>query len=184
MRCKDIAQSTIVNWEKGVTSIPLDRLIAMSKLFQCDCGYLLCDYDQRTHNLVEISDETGLSEKSINRLSVLKTWGDDSEAKVIDLLLLDAQERYKSHHHRSILDLLSFFWEYDDGGTCKKQIFKNGTILDYNGGYISAHRGGYISTDAILLDARIVENAALMELQQALISLKKIYRERGEEEHG
>ena len=174
--CKDIAQSTIVHWESGNTNIPLDRLIAISKIFQCDCGYLLCDYDQRTHNSLEICGTIGLSESSVNHLSALRTWGITSEAKTLDFLLQDARERHRSHNYRSILDLLRFFLEYDDSGTKTKQVFSNGYVSDYE--------GGGIATNAIALNSRIVENAALMEMEQALISLKKLYKEGKKEENG
>ena len=79
------------------------------------------------------------------------------------------QERDKSHNYRSVLDLLLFFLNYDDAGKHKKQIFTSGWVTDYSD-------DGYISTNAIALNTRIVENAALMEMEQALIDLKRVYR--------
>lgn len=172
-----VAQATISGWERGKQIPPLNQILVLSKIFGCDCGYLLCDYDQRTHDSREICASTGLSERSVNYLCALNTWGDKSEAETIDFLLLDAQERDKSHHFRSVLDLLRFFLEYDDSSAPKKQIFRNG--------YIANYEGGGIMTSAIALDSRIVENAALMEMEQALINLKHIKKQRmGASEHG
>lgn len=173
----DVAQNTISEWETGKRIPPLNQILALSKIFGCDCGYILCDYDHRTNNSFEICEATGLSERSINYLCSLKTWGDRSEAEILDFLLLDAQERDKSHHFRSVLDLLRFFLEYDDSSAPPKQIFRNG--------YIANYEGGGIATSAIALDSRIVENAALMEMEQALINLKRIKKQKmGESERG
>lgn len=164
-------QNTISNWERG-KNLPasLDVFLAMSQIFGCDCGYLLCDYDERTHNSSEICKATGLSDSSIQHLCSLQTWGVTEYAKAIDFLLLDAETRNVSHNYRSVLDLLLFFLHYDNAGAAKKVIFTDGQIGNYND-------DGYIQTNAIALNNRIVENAALMELEQALISLKKLLRE-------
>lgn len=172
-----VAQNTISGWETGKQIPPMNQILALSKIFGCDCGYILCDYDQRTNNSQEICEATGLSEHSINFLCSFKTWGDKSLAETLDFLLLDAQERDRSHHFRSVLDLLRFFLEYDDSNAPKKQIFRNG--------YIANYEGGGIATSAIALDSRIVENAALMEMEQALINLKHIKKQKvGASENG
>lgn len=162
-------QNTISNWEKG-KNLPasLEVFLAISQIFECDCGYLLCDYDEKTHDSTEICKATGLSDCSVQCLCSLNTWEIVKYAKAIDFLLLDLQERYKSNDFRSVLDLLCFFLKYDDICDTKKQVFSDGHIADY--------AGGEISTDAIALNERIIENAALMEMEQALISLKKLLR--------
>ena len=43
---KGTEQNTVSNWEKGVSPPPLPKLIALSEIFDCDIGYLLCDYDE------------------------------------------------------------------------------------------------------------------------------------------
>lgn len=59
--CKGIGQNTVSNWEKGITLPPLNKLIALSSIFDCDIGYLLCDYDEPTHILADVVEQTGLS---------------------------------------------------------------------------------------------------------------------------
>ena len=39
--CKGIGQNTVCNWEKGINLPPLDKLIILSEIFDCDIGYLL-----------------------------------------------------------------------------------------------------------------------------------------------
>lgn len=63
-----IGQSTIASWEKGVTLPPLNRLIALSIIFDCDVSYLLCDYDIQNQNVEYIKKTTGLSEGVVSRL--------------------------------------------------------------------------------------------------------------------
>lgn len=170
MRKVPIAQSTVSDWENGKQTPPIERLIELSKIFRCDCGYLLCDYDSRTRDSDKICQKTGLSEQSVNALCSLHAFDDNEYAAVLDFLLMDAMEREREHNYRSVLDLLSFFLRYDGSQTTRKQIFCDG--------YVTELRNIYISKRAIDLDDRIVENAALMEMEQALIDLKRIIREK------
>ncbi len=168
--CEAIAQNTISNWEKGKTVPTLERIIAMSKIFGCDCGYLLCDYDDPVHNQSSIASTTGLSFDSIQHLCSEKHWGITENAKVIDFLLLDARKRDAKHHHRSILDLLNFYLRYENTSEQRKQVFTNGNIVDF------PDNDGFISVNSIALTSTIIENAVLMEIEQALHSLKRLVK--------
>ncbi len=165
--CKNIAQTTISSWEGGKTLPSLGKFLAMSQIFECDCGYLLCDYDKKTHNALEMCRETGLSESSIRNLCFLNQWGLKDTATVIDFLLLDNSEYYSGHDFRSILDLLHFFLSYDDKQAIQKQVFTNGAFADI------PRNQKTISANSIRINQRIIENAILNEIQQALISIKK-----------
>lgn len=165
---------TLSAWENGSRIPDLNSLARMAEIFQCDVGYLLGDYDTKRQQNADICQTIGLSEESVNFLRNMKQWGITSEAKIIDLLLWDAQKRNKSHHYRSITDLLAFFFKYQDKGHPSKQVFSNGAIVDYDSdGFISSNGDRFISSNAIAINSRIIENAVLMELEQALISLKK-----------
>lgn len=167
--CKDINQNTVSNWEHGINIPPTERLIAMSMIFGCDCGYLLCDYDQRTHNSVEMCKETGLSERSIQILCNNNKWGFTEETRVIDFLLLDTAERNSKHHFRPILNLLHFFFGYKNDSKMRKAVSIHGFVYDDNG------TDGMIDANSISISSRVIENAVLMEIQQALISIKQDY---------
>lgn len=167
--CKDITQNTVSNWESGKNLPPTERIIAMSMKFGCDCGYLLCDYEQRTHNSVEMCKATGLSELSVQVLCSDNSWGFTDNARVIDFLLFDAVRMKPTHHFRSILDLLHFFFGYKNHSKMKKSVSINGSVYDDN------TTDGTISKNAIAINDRVIENAVLMEIQQALISLKQDY---------
>lgn len=162
--CDNIAQNTISNWEKGSPLPSTEKLIAMSRIFGCDCGYLLCDYEQRTHNSTEMCKDTGLSESSIQFLCGMNKWGIADYSKVIDLLLLDATKRKPTHNFCSILDLLHFFFRYKNDSNTKKALSISGFLFDDK------------STDVLsekAISSRVIENAILMEIQQALVSLKR-----------
>lgn len=165
---KPIAQTTVLNWEKGNSNIPLDRLIALSKLFKCDCGYLLCDYDQKTHDAVEIHSITGLSDQSINYLSFCKTWGFDEIATVIDVLIRDCQIRNSDgrRRYKSIVESLYSFLVYSGKGK-RYLATRNGHLCE------DKTNDGTVSVGATSIDDTMIENAILVEIQNALISLKR-----------
>lgn len=167
--CKDINQNTVSNWEHGINIPPTERLIAMSMIFGCDCGYLLCDYEQRTHNSTEMCKETGLSERSIQILCNNNKWGFTEETRVIDFLLLDTAERNSNHHFRPILNLLHFFFGYKNDSKMRKAVSIHGFVYDDNS------TDGMIDANSISISSRVIENAVLMEIQQALISIKQDY---------
>ena len=68
---KGTEQNTVSNWEKGVSLPPLPKLIALSEIFDCDIGYLLCDYDEPKRDLADVVEQTGLSGKAATRLKTM-----------------------------------------------------------------------------------------------------------------
>jgi transcriptional regulator with XRE-family HTH domain len=171
---KDISQSTVASWESGKTIPPLSRLIAMSTIFGCDISYLLGDYPQRRRDAVDVCALTGLSEGSATALANLNSWGINDITKTLDILIYDNSYHNigtvngHTYRYRSVLDLLNFFFSYKECDM-RYEISSNGSIVerkDYD---------GTISTSRIALNSRVVENAVLMEIQQALINLKETH---------
>lgn len=161
-------QSTISMWEHG-KSFPdnIETIFAMSRIFGCDCGYLLCDYDEKTHDSMDICKATGLSEESINTLCNLKSWGVEAElTSVIDGLISDLNRTEKGASFTPLVYLIHWFLAYSSSGKINKMVHINGEIVDCH------DPDGYLSS-SVKLNDRIIENAALMEIQQGLISLKK-----------
>lgn len=64
-----VKQSMISSWENGDTLPTLKNLLALSQLFDCDIGYLLCDYDDRRKDTSNLCKVTGLSAATIEQLS-------------------------------------------------------------------------------------------------------------------
>lgn len=162
------SQSTISDWETGTTIPEYDKLLAMSFLFGCNVGYLLGDYDQRTQNAVEIHNSIGLSEESINLLSHYKVWGFGEIANVIDILLLDnrVQNCDGKRSYKSIIESLHSFFSYSGGGR-RYFVSSNGYIVP------DKSTEGMVSVGATIIDDAMIENAILVDIQNALISLKR-----------
>lgn len=166
-------QSAISDWENGKRSIPLDAIFALSSILGCDCGYLLCDYDERTHDASGICMATGLSEETINTLCSAKSWGVSQElTTVIDALIYDFNHATRGEDISPLVYLISWFLQYSGNGCNSMRVSKNGEFRD------SGDSTGYTS-GTLKLNDRIVENAALAEIQQGLISLKKRLSRKG-----
>lgn len=65
-----IHRNTLSDIENGCKRgvFPLPLLTALSELFNCEVGYLLCEFDCKTGRNTDISNETGLSDNAINAL--------------------------------------------------------------------------------------------------------------------
>lgn len=147
----------------------------MSRIFACDCGYLLGDYDERTHDSMDICKATGLSEETVNLLCNLRAWGVEKElTSVVDALIYDFRSAEKSKDIAPLVYLISWFLQYHGGNSGTMRVLPDGTVKD------SGDATGYTSS-TLKLNDRIIENAALTEIEQGLISLKKriLRKERG-----
>ncbi|MCD8192738.1 MAG: helix-turn-helix domain-containing protein [Oscillospiraceae bacterium] len=58
------------SWERGEALPDVQTFARMSDLFDCDVGYLLADYDERTHVSADVVASTGLSSGGVERLRV------------------------------------------------------------------------------------------------------------------
>lgn len=170
---KIISQSTVASWEIGKTIPPLNRLVALSTIFKCDIGYLLCDYDERTKDSSNICKITGLAESSVHELTTLTMFGDNDVQNVIDILINDnvyTNIDQTGTAYRSVLNLLHFFFNYSPSTFCN-QIDIHGNITSYNGSFMG--KAGYIASDSIQINDRVIENAVMLEIQNALFSIKR-----------
>ena len=61
-------RGTVAAWERGDAQISLDAMIEICDFFGCELGYLLGEYDTKTRAAVDIIDQTGLTEKAIEKL--------------------------------------------------------------------------------------------------------------------
>ncbi len=69
-------------YEKGERIPPLDLLFRMCEKFDCELGYLLGEYDEKTRTNTDICKETGLNETAI---SLLKKWLSFGLGRYIDV---------------------------------------------------------------------------------------------------
>lgn len=129
----------------------------------------LSDIRSKDYDVQQICKATGLSEESITELCGWKKWGvgiEEEAARVIDALIFDFRYETKGESFAPLVYLLNWFLKYEGNEKIEKQVHISGKIIDCN------DQSSYLAS-TIKLNNRIVENAALMEIQQALISLKK-----------
>lgn len=56
------------NWEQGIVSPTLETLLQLCDVLDCDMDYLIGRIDQRTHEIQDIHDLTGLSPIAVEKL--------------------------------------------------------------------------------------------------------------------
>ena len=163
-----IRQNTVSDLERGITIPPINKLLALSKIFRCDCGYLLCDYDERTHGVKELCSETGLSAESLKYLRSAKTWGiPDASLKAVDFLIRD----HYTKGPRSILSLIYFFFAFDGKKAGKaKQIYIDGRMVD------DPDPSAYSDYTFSIASNRVIENAVLEEIKENLKYRKRNWK--------
>ena len=66
----NVTRQTVAKWEKGELSLTVDDLLTLCNIFECDPGYLLCEYDCKHHITADIQAATGLSERAIEQLEL------------------------------------------------------------------------------------------------------------------
>ena len=159
-------QSAISEWEKKDRLPDIETIFALSKIFGCDCGYLLGDYEERTHDATAICQATGLSEETVNTLCNLRAWGAEKElTTVIDALMHDFCFAEKNADIAPLAYLISWFLHYQGGNRKSVYVGIDGTARE-------SKDTGYVPS-ALKLNDRIIENAALTDIERGLISLKK-----------
>lgn len=102
-----ISQGTISSWERGKTIPPIEKMACLAEIFQCDIGYLLCDYDMAHRDSVDVASLTGLSDRAANNLVALHNWeyylapfrkrviSDVLESELFAKILVDLERAYK-----------------------------------------------------------------------------------------
>lgn len=79
------SKPTVVKWEKsnGDNTIPTyDQLVDMANLFNCEIGYILCEYDTRFRESTDIMKSIGLSENTVNYLISLVNKENERKEKI------------------------------------------------------------------------------------------------------
>lgn len=86
-RTINIGKSTLYRYEAGYP-IPSDILLNLSGLYKCDPCYLLGCIDDFNHEIADIHEATGLSEKAIKKLH------DTDYSSILSLLIEDINYEY------------------------------------------------------------------------------------------
>ena len=172
-------QSTISEWESGKRLPSMKVLLALSSIFSCDCGFLLCDYDDKTYGEKFICEQTGLSEKTVNSICYLKKWGSEKElVNVVNSLVYDFYHSSKENSAPPLIYLLNWFLTYSGKNDSEKMLLSSGDFID-----VQKISDGYFP-NYIRVDGRFIENAVLVQIQQSLLSLKKMLQKKEARKHG
>lgn len=86
-----IGRNSISKIENGDFSVGMgiNLLVGLCREFDCDMGYLLCEYDEKHHVTSDICAETGLSEKTVERIRTMNRKG---RIEAVNLLF-EAEEK-------------------------------------------------------------------------------------------
>lgn len=74
-------------WERGERLPDLETLCRMAEIFECDVGYLLGDYDERTRTVADTRQTTGLSEAAVETLIGLHEYGPTQAFEALEQIL-------------------------------------------------------------------------------------------------
>lgn len=77
---KEDSRQSVGSWENGIRFPSLDMFLKMCEIFECEIGYLLCEFDCKTREETDIQKATGLSNKSIRKLFLFRTRNKETNA--------------------------------------------------------------------------------------------------------
>lgn len=159
-----VKRETVNQWENGVRQIKGPDIADLADALGTTCDYILRGISSEN---LDVYQATGLSDRSINYLRFCKTWGVAEYARVINILLDDAQSKNTDgkRSYKSIIESLYSFFLYSGGGK-RYLVTSAGDIVP------NTSTDGTVSVGATSIDATMIENAILVEIQNALISLK------------
>lgn len=157
----------------AIAGMKIETLYKMAKFFNVSADYLLGLSDVKTPDpdVKAAAKLTGLSVDSIKHLANDQMWQwPEPASRIIDILLYDRRywnlNNTEKRSYRSIIELLYFFFYFSDKGT-RRVIDKNGNVID-----ISTDTTG-IPGGTVKFDDYLIQNAVLVEIQQALINFKR-----------
>lgn len=75
--------SAIENGKADISGFDLNFLFKLCIIFNCDIGYLLCEYDTKHHVTADICENTGLSENAVEKIIKKRSSADEARAEKI-----------------------------------------------------------------------------------------------------
>lgn len=96
-----LSRQTLINYESGKSSVPIDVILKMCEVFGCEAEYLLCASDQRNRVNTDLCRATRLSEKAVENILDLNRGtkpliGDlrTEDIKTLDKILSNKELKY------------------------------------------------------------------------------------------
>lgn len=121
------SRQTIGQWENGTALPSLSKLLCMCDLFDCEIGYLLCEYDCKTRAATDVKSETGLSERAVYELQ-------QANKQRMYFVLLALNELLQDEGLYT-LDIIGQYFALDEAQTIAKsngQIIKEKTLAAFD----------------------------------------------------
>lgn len=112
------SRQTVARWESGKVLPSMSDFLCMCCLFNCEIGFLLCEYDCKTRAATDIKSETGLSETAICKLQQA-----NKQRMYFVLLALNELLQDKELY---TLDIIGQYFALDEAQTIEKS---NGQII-------------------------------------------------------
>ncbi len=106
-----VVRQTVSKWEKGEIIPPLETMLQLCNIFDCELSYLLCESDFKTKNLQGIAAYTGLSENAVHTLHRFKQKTDSIET--LRLFMTDQFLSAESHASLFFLQLAKLYIKLD-----------------------------------------------------------------------
>lgn len=122
-----VTRQTIAKWEHGEDIPQLSDFLRLCKLFDCELGYMLCEYDCKTRAATDIKSETGLSETAICKLQ-------QANRQRMYFVLLALNELLQDEELYT-LDIIGQYFALDEAQTIEKsngQIIKEKTLAAFD----------------------------------------------------
>lgn len=110
----EVHTKTIQNWEQGIVLPTLEKVYEICTVLECDMDFLFGRIQCTTHEIKDIQEVTGLSEKAILRLKYWKSTNSYYAQEMINRLSkLICHKRF----FKFITEISNFLWlRYDETG--------------------------------------------------------------------
>lgn len=179
---RSIKRQTLAKWENGEEMPPLDVLCTLCELFDCEVGYLLCEYDCKTRTKTDIHALTGLSDNAIDSLVQIKSKHElfqghkkkkNDKLDIINLMLAD-----KKNGLSSFLDILTGFCRFDVSNA-ENQMYTvdNNGITYFRGKETISGEGIYYNPKQAHFYLEDMESMYYLKIWDAIKEIKKEYCE-------
>lgn len=121
------SRQTVARWESGKVLPSMSDFLCMCCLFNCEIGYLLCEYDCKTRAATDVKSETGLSERAVYELQ-------QANKQRMYFVLLALNELLQDEGLYT-LDIIGQYFALDEAQTIAKsngQIIKEKTLAAFD----------------------------------------------------
>lgn len=127
-------QRPITSVERGDNIFPLDVMLELCEIFDCELAYLLCEQDCKTRAATDICEETGLSEKAIKILhnqidlkSKLREIGLNDTFPVVTSFI----DYYIQHGYENMQSIMKYLNQKINFEKLKKDVYYNKLLSIY-----------------------------------------------------